>query len=160
TPGAPGPVREAGSPVRPIRHLGLVRLVFIGINSVIGGGIFILPATVAALLGPASLPAYVAARFIVWGIGTVLGRPAPRFDTSGGPYAYIERAFGPVAGFLAGWIFWLARTTAMANLVNGAALYLGALWPVLAGPVVRAAVILLAACVVTGLDVVGIRQAS
>lgn len=156
----PGEDSALTEKVRPVRHLGLFRLVAIGINSVIGGGIFILPATAAGLIGPASLPAYVVAGFIVWGIGTVLGRLAARFETSGGPYAYIERAFGPAAGFLAGCLFWLARTTAMGNLLNGAALYLGALWPALADPWPRGAVIVLIACAVTGLDIAGIRQAS
>jgi basic amino acid/polyamine antiporter, APA family len=154
------PASAAAAPVRPLRHLGFVRLTTFGINSVIGGGIFILPATVAALLGAASLPAYVAAALLVLGIGTVLGRLAARFETSGGMYAYIEQAFGPLAGFLAGWLFWFARTTSMGNLMNGAALYLGALWPVLASPLPRAAVILIAAALVTGLDIAGIRQAS
>jgi APA family basic amino acid/polyamine antiporter len=147
-------------PIRPLRHLGLLRLTTIGINSVIGGGIFILPATAAALLGAASVPAYLAASLVVLGIGSVLGRLAARFETSGGTYAYIEQAFGPLAGFLAGWLFWFARTTAMGNLLNGAALYLGALWPVLASPAPRAAVIGLAAALVTGLDIAGIRQAA
>ena len=145
-------------PVRPVRHLGPVRLVAVGLNSVIGGGIFILPATVAGLLGHASLVAYLVAGAVVLGIGTVLGRLASRFDASGGPYAYVERAFGPLAGFQIGWLFWLARTTAMGNLMNGAALYLGALWPLLAEPLPRAGVIVLCACVVTGINIAGIRQ--
>jgi APA family basic amino acid/polyamine antiporter len=160
--GDTGPAAGSGAPgpVRPVRHLGLFRLVALGINSVIGGGIFVLPASAAALVGGTSLLAYVAAGLIVWGIGTVLGRLAARFETSGGPYAYIEGAFGPVPGFLAGCLFWVARTTAMGNLLNGAARYLGALWPALAEPGARQAVILLIAAAVTGLDIAGIRRAS
>ena len=56
--------------------------------------------------------AYVATGFMVLGIGLVLGRLAARFETSGGPYLYIERAYGPLAGFQVGWLFWLARTRA------------------------------------------------
>ena len=41
--------------VTPIRHLGRFRLVAVGINSVIGGGIFIMPAEVARLVGPAAI---------------------------------------------------------------------------------------------------------
>ena len=151
------PVEEAKL-VRPVRHLGPARLVAVGLNSVIGGGIFILPATVAALLGRSSLVAYLLAGAVVLGIGTVLGRLASGFDASGGPYAYVERAFGPLAGFQIGWLFWLARTTAMGNLMNGAALYLGALWPALAEPLPRAAVIVLCALLVTGINIAGIRQ--
>lgn len=149
---------EEAKLVRPVRHLGPVRLVAVGLNSVIGGGIFILPATVAALLGRSSLVAYLLAGAVVLGIGTVLGRLASGFDVSGGPYAYVEQAFGPLAGFQIGWLFWLARTTAMGNLMNGAALYLGALWPALAEPLPRAAVITLCAFIVTGINIAGIRH--
>src|SRR5262249_6731998 len=94
------------------------------------------------------------------GIGAVLGRLAGRFESSGGPYAYIERAFGPLAGFLAGWLFYTARTPSMGNLPNGAPPYLRARWAVLQAPVPRGAVIVLLAVLVTGLDIAGIRQAS
>lgn len=154
-----GPAREAG-PIRPVRHLGLLRLIGVGINGVIGGGIFILPAHAAGLLGPTSLLAYVATGLLVIGIGSVLGRLAARFETSGGPYLYIERAYGPLAGFQVGWLFWLARTSAMANLLNGAAQYVGALWPAFASPAPRAALIAAIAAGVIGLDIAGIRHAS
>jgi amino acid transporter len=130
----------------------------VGLNSMIGGGIFILPANVAGLIGPASLPAFVLAGLIVLGIGATLGRLAERCEISGGPYAYVERAFGPMAGFQAGWLFCLARFTAMANLLNGVGLYVGALVPALQRPWPRAAVILTVAAGVTSVNVAGIRQ--
>ena len=147
-----------GAGVAPIRHLGRLALVAIGLNSVIGGGIFILPATVTALVGPASLFAYVAAAAIVFGIGSALARLAAHHENSGGPYAYVERAFGPFAGFQIGWLFCLARLTALANLLNGAALYLGALVPWLARPLPRALLILACAAAITGILLGGIRR--
>jgi amino acid transporter len=150
----------ASAAVRPLRYLGLGALVMVGLNSVIGGGIFILPARVAGLVGPASLAAYVVAGLLVLGIGKTLGRLAARCDRSGGPYAYVEQAFGPLAGFQAGWLFWLARFTAMANLMNGVGLYLGALLPALGRPWPRAGVILVCAAGITALNIAGIRQTS
>lgn len=146
--------------VAPLRHLGRLRLVSLGLNSVIGGGIFILPATVAGLIGPASLFAYLVAGGVVLGIGLALGRLAARFETSGGPYVYVQRTFGPFAGFQAGWLFCLARLTALANLLNGAALYLGALLPGLARPAARAALIVGFAAVIIAINAFGIRQTS
>ncbi|HKQ97443.1 MAG TPA: APC family permease, partial [Candidatus Polarisedimenticolia bacterium] len=144
--------------VEPVRHLGRLALVTLGLNGVIGGGIFVLPAQVAALSGPTSLIAYLLAGAVALGIGTSLAFLGARFEVSGGPYAYAARAFGPAAGFQVGWLFTLARLTAMANLLNGAALYLGALVPRLAESGPRAAVILVAAAVVLGVLVAGIRQ--
>jgi basic amino acid/polyamine antiporter, APA family len=146
------------SGVAPVRHLGRGALVAVGLNSVIGGGIFILPATVAALAGSTSLFAYGAAAAIAFGIGTTLARLATRHEASGGPYTYVEAAFGPFAGFQIGWLFCLARLTALANLLNGAALYLGALWPALGRPLPRAILILACVALVTGILVSGIRR--
>ncbi|HYV85778.1 MAG TPA: APC family permease [Patescibacteria group bacterium] len=148
------------SGVAPLRHLGRLRLVAVGLNSVIGGGIFVLPATVTALVGAASLPIYLVVATFVLLIGTVLGRLARRHDGSGGPYVYVEEAFGPLAGFVTGWLFCLSRLTAFANLVGGVALYVGALVPATARPVPRALIILACATAVTWITVAGIRQAA
>lgn len=144
--------------VEPVRHLGRLALVTLGLNGVIGGGIFVLPAQVAALSGAASTIAYVLAGATALGIGASLALLGRRFETSGGPYAYASAAFGPAAGFQVGWLFCLARLTAMANLLNGAALYVGALLPDFALPGPRAAFILAAAAIVLGVLVAGIRQ--
>src|SRR5260221_567880 len=144
----------------PLRSLGRARLVAVGINSVIGGGIFILPAAVAALVGPASLLAYLAAASIVAGVGLTLATLAARTDRSGGPYSYVSDAFGPFAGFQVGWLFCLARLTAMANLMNGFARYLGTLAPRGGEPPAQALLVLVCAAAVVGVNVAGIKTAS
>ncbi len=146
--------------VAPLRHLGRFRLVAVGINSVIGGGIFIMPAEVAGLIGPASIAAYVLAGFVVMGVGLALASLASRYETSGGPYLYVRSAFGEFAGFQVGWLFCLARLTAMANLVNGFARYLGALLPWAAHPTGRVAVIAACAALIMTINMIGIRQTS
>jgi APA family basic amino acid/polyamine antiporter len=148
------------SEVSPVRHLGRLRLVAVGLNSVIGGGIFILPATVTALVGGAGLAGYLAAGAVVTGVGLALGYLAARHDASGGPYLYVREAFGPFAGFQVGWLFCLARLTAMANLMNGFAQYLGALAPGAARPLARAGFVLLCAAAIVTTNIVGIRATS
>ena len=142
----------------PERHLGRWRLVAVGINAVIGGGIFILPASVTALVGPAALYAYLVAGAVVLGIGLALASLAARFDASGGPYLYVQRSFGDLPGFVVGWLFCLARLTAMANLMNGFALYLGALLPGGGGAALRALFVLVCATGVVGINIAGIRR--
>jgi amino acid transporter len=60
----------------------------------VGSGIFVLPAQVAAIIGPASLLAYgiagLAAALMVLRFAEV----AALFDGSGGPYLYARAAFG------------------------------------------------------------------
>lgn len=146
--------------VAPVRHLGRFRLAAVGINSVIGGGIFILPATVARLVGPASLVSYVLAGGVVLGVGLSLARLASRFDTSGGPYLYVHRAFGAFAGFQIGWLFCLARLTAMASLLSGFAQYVGALLPRGSETTARVVLVMVCALFIVGTNVAGIRQTS
>jgi basic amino acid/polyamine antiporter, APA family len=147
-------------PTTPYRHLGRARLIAVGINSVVGGGIFILPATVAGLIGAASVPAYLIAAMVVTGVGWTLAALAARHEASGGPYLYVERAFGPFAGFQAGWLFCLARLSAMANLMNGFAQYLCTLVPSGSVAAARAAFVLLCAAIVVGINIAGIRATS
>ncbi|HET6277729.1 MAG TPA: APC family permease, partial [Candidatus Polarisedimenticolia bacterium] len=148
------------SEVRPVRHLGRSRLVAIGINSVVGGGIFVLPATVAGLVGSAGLAAYLLAGVVVLGVAAALARLAARYESSGGPYLYVHRTFGPLAGFQIGWLFCFARLTAMANLLHAFALYLGALVPALQRPYPQAGLVLACAGTVVGINIAGIRQTS
>jgi amino acid transporter len=148
------------SVIAPIRHLGRLRLVAVGVNSVIGGGIFIMPAVVAGRLGSTSLIAWVAAAAVVAGVGLALGRLAALHDRSGGPYVYVHRAFGPLAGFQAGWLFCIARVTAAASLLNGFARYVGALLPAGGTPAGRAALVVACALFVTGVNIAGIRPTS
>jgi basic amino acid/polyamine antiporter, APA family len=146
--------------VAPLRHLGRFRLVAIGINSVIGGGIFILPQEVAGLIGSFGLVAYLVAGLVVIGVGLALATLSSRHETSGGPYRYVHDVFGEFAGFQIGWLFCLARLTAMAGLVNGFARYLGALLPWAAEPLGRALVIIACSALITTINMIGIRQTS
>ena len=75
-------------------------------NLTVGSGIFVLPAAVAAILGPASVLGYVACAFCVGLVGLCYAELGSRVSRSGGTYAYIEAAFGPFVGFLAGTLLW------------------------------------------------------
>src|SRR6478752_3395904 len=93
---------EASPSTSLVRALGLRALTAGVFNMIVGAGIFVLPAKVAALAG-ASTPLVFAA----CGVATILvllcfAMAGSRVSTSGGPYAYIERAFGPATGFLTG----------------------------------------------------------
>ena len=85
-------------------------------------------------------------------------RLAALFSGSGGPVAYTA-AFGPAVSFQVGWLYYLARLTALAANANVFATYAGALSPPLAGPVGRAALIVGPGRRVAWLNVVGVRRA-
>ena len=68
---------------------------------------------------------------------------ASHFPMSGGPVVYAA-VFGPAASFQAGWIYYVARVTALAANANVFVTYLATLWPPLGGGVWRVAAIVAA----------------
>lgn len=71
------------------------------INSAVGGGIFVLPGLVAAVLGPSAILAYLLCGAAIALVLTCFAEMGSVVHRSGGCVAYVEEAFGPLAGFLA-----------------------------------------------------------
>src|SRR6187401_280570 len=80
------------------------------INITIGGGIFRLPAIVAASLGAAAPIAYLVCAIAMGLIVTCIANAGSRVSLTGGPYAYVEATFGPFAGFISGVLLWMLGT--------------------------------------------------
>jgi amino acid transporter len=137
-----------------VRGIGLRRLVASIVNVTIGAGIFVLPATVAGGLGPAAPLAYVFCAAVMALILICFAAAGSRVSSTGGLYAYVTVAFGPYVGFLTGVLYTLAAVFAVASVATAFAGSLGAVWPPLAGPIGRAAVI---AALFTLLATVNIR---
>jgi APA family basic amino acid/polyamine antiporter len=101
--------------VRAIGTLGLAASV---VNLTVGGGIFRLPAGAAATLGAAAPLAYLACTVMMLLIVICFADAGSRVSMTGGPYAYVETAFGPFVGFLAGALLWVALTLAIAAVAS------------------------------------------
>ncbi|PYQ06086.1 MAG: amino acid transporter [Acidobacteria bacterium] len=147
------------SPPRPrlLRVVGLPGLTAIAVNGVIGSGIFVLPATVAGLLGPASPVAYLVAALVAALVVACFAEAGSLFDRTGGPYLYARKAFGPFVAFQVGWAFFLSRLAAAAAIGNAFAAYLGYLWPAAAGGAGRALAITALLAALAAVNVVGVR---
>jgi amino acid transporter len=104
-------------------------LIAIAVNGVIGSGIFVLPATVASLLGAASPVAYIVAAFLIALIVLCFAEAGSMFEQTGGPYLYARKAFGDFVGLEVGWMFLLSRLAGGSAIANAFILYLGYLWP-------------------------------
>ena len=135
-------MQESGSPPRQlVRAIGRWSMVALAINSILGSGIFGLPAPVAGLLGRASPWAVLLAGL---GMGVIIAcyaEVASQFSETGGTYLYLRRAFGRLVGVQVGWMTLLSRLTACAAAVNLLVVYLGEFWPAAAHPLPRLAVI-------------------
>lgn len=84
------------------RTIGVIGLSANIMNVIIGAGIFALPAIVAASMGASSIIAYVFCGILMALIMLCFAEASSKVTQTGGVYSYIETAFGPYAGFLAG----------------------------------------------------------
>src|SRR5271155_3739384 len=112
-----------------VRAIGRWSLAALAVNSIIGSGIFGLPATVAGLLGKRSVAAVLIAGAAMGGIIACLAEVASQFSEAGGPYLYARTAFGRLMGILVGWMLYLAQTAAPAANANLFVIYLAEFWP-------------------------------
>ncbi len=138
----PSAARPVGEPVssrsprsdRPglVRQLGLFDAAMILCGIVIGSGIFTSTGLMAAYLPS---PGWILVAWVGGGLLTLagaltfaeLGTALPR---AGGHYVYLREAYGPLWGFLCGWILFLVYMSGgIAALAAAFAEYLGGLWP-------------------------------
>jgi basic amino acid/polyamine antiporter, APA family len=143
-----------------IRAVGLFGLIAIAVNGVIGSGIFVLPATVASLLGLASPVAYFVAALLVALIVLCFAEAGSMFEQTGGPYLYARKAFGSFVGFEVGWMFLLSRLAATSAIATAFTAYLGYFWPSLTGGLGRMAALTVLLWGLTWLNLVGVKFGS
>jgi APA family basic amino acid/polyamine antiporter len=142
------------------RELGRWDLTAIGINQVIGGGIFLIPAALAGEIGAWGPIAFLAVGLTSLLVGLCFAEVGSRFDSTGGPYLYTRAAFGRLAGFEVGWMQWFTRVTSQASNANGIALALGFYWPAMTGGAGRALLLAGLITALAAINVRGIRQSA
>jgi amino acid transporter/nucleotide-binding universal stress UspA family protein len=106
------------------KDLGPVAALTIGVGTMIGAGIFVLPGE--AILNAGSFASVV---FVLGGViamftalsASELGTAMPR---SGGAYYYVNHALGPMFGSVAGWANWLGLAFASAFYMVGFGRYI------------------------------------
>lgn len=114
------------------RHLGLWSAAAVLVGTTIGSGIFRVPREVAAALGD---PQAMLLIWVVGGIVTLTGaltiaELAAAYPRSGGIFAYILEAFGPLPAFLYGWAeLTVIRAAAIGGISLVFATYLGEFLP-------------------------------
>lgn len=113
---------------RHARRFGLPVAVCLVMGNVIGGGIFLLPASVAPF-GTISLLAFAVLTLGAIALALVFGSLARRHPRTGGPYVYVRAAFGDFAGFLAAYSYWMTAWVSNAALAVASVGYLAVLFP-------------------------------
>src|SRR5438477_6473467 len=141
-----------------VRAIGARQLTASIINVTIGAGIFVLPAAAARGLGPAAPLAYIVCASLMALIVCCFAAAGSRESRTGGIYAYVEVAFGTFVGFLAGVLYFLMATFAVASVSSAFAGSVGALWPPVMAPAGRAALIAVLFALLAAINVRGVRR--
>lgn len=151
------PETERSGLVRAIGRWSLAALV---VNSIIGSGIFALPADVARLIGAASPWAVLLAGAAAGVIMACFAEVASQFTAAGGPYLYTRAAFGRLVGIEMGWMLWLVRLAAPAATANLFVIYCGEFWPDAAKPLPRFLLLTLLYGILTLINYHGVREST
>jgi basic amino acid/polyamine antiporter, APA family len=148
----------ARKPTELVQALGRWSLTALVINSIVGSGIFGLPAVVAVHLGRASPLAYLLAAGVVGIVMGCFAEVASQFSAAGGPYLYARVAFGRFLGLQTAWLSWLSRLSAGAAAADLFTTYLAVFWPASQQRAARLLIIFLLVATLALTNIVGVKS--
>ena len=154
--GDPPPTVTSEASLR--RSIGTFALAAGIVNITIGAGIFRLPADMAATLGATAPVAYLLCAIAMGLIVMCIAEAGSRVSLTGGPYAYVEVAFGPFVGFLAGFLLWMLMTFVMAAVATVLVGNLGVLVPVVASRQASIAVLVAIYAAFAAVNILGVER--
>ncbi|MFD1432761.1 APC family permease [Lacticaseibacillus yichunensis] len=111
------------------RTLSFGSVLLLGINGIIGSGIFLLPGTLYQQSGKWSVLALIAAGLVTTMIALCYAAMASKIDDDGGAWVYADRAFGRFLGFQTGWFGWFLGVITIAAEITAFLTTLGGLVP-------------------------------
>ncbi len=139
--------------------LGFWMAVALVIGNMIGSGVFLLPASLAAF-GGLSLVGWLVSAAGATCLALVFARLARVAPASGGPYAYTRKAFGDLAGFLVAWGYWISCWSTTAALAVAGVGYLDPFFPTLVRtPALAASLAIGMVWLLTLINIAGVRRA-
>jgi len=121
------------------RIVGVPGLAATVVNFSIGAGIYALPALIGIQLGiTGALTGFVLCGLMFTAIMLCYVEIGSKVKTTGGSYAYVEAAFGPMAGFIVNWLFFFGwAILSDAAIMNIVADSTAVLFPVFSTPFMR-----------------------
>ncbi len=139
------------------RSLGRFDITCLGLNAIVGSGIFALPDDLYRELGVLSPLAFALCAVGLLPIALCYARAARACDKSGGPYVYASEAFGPRVGVAVGWMCFTNSVFSYAAVAAAAAAYAARLVPALADPITQKLAAVLTITLFTALNYRGAK---
>ncbi len=139
------------------KKLGFWSIVLLGINGIIGSGIFLLPNKAMAIIGPASLFVMLFDMLLVLAITFCFAEASGLFKENGGAYIYAKEAFGDFIGYEVGFLSWATRIIAFSTMSVGFATALGGLIPSLNTVMMKNIIISVIFIVLAVINLLGIK---
>lgn len=139
------------------KKLGFWSIVLLGINGIIGSGIFLLPNKAMAIIGPASLFVMIFDMLLVLAITFCFAEASGLFKENGGAYIYAKEAFGDFIGYEVGFLSWATRIIAFSTMSVGFATALGGLIPSLNTVMMKNIIISVIFIVLAVINLLGIK---
>ncbi len=124
------------------RPLGFWAVLALVVGNMVGSGIYLLPATLAPL-GANAMFGWMATIAGALCLAFVFARLGAAMPVAGGPYAFAQAAFGPVAGFATAWSYWTLIWAGNAAVAVAVVSALSLIMPGLAGHAAMAALALI-----------------
>ena len=106
------------------RSMSYPTILIITLSSIIGTGVFFLPAIGMRETGPATLISWGILSVIAIYVSSVFGELTSMFPDAGGVYEFCKQAFGRFPSFIVGWVAILAGNVTISMLIVGAIQYL------------------------------------
>jgi len=106
------------------KDLGPLAALTIGVGTMIGAGIFVLPGEAVAKAGSLAVAAFVVGGVIAMFTALSASELGTAMPKSGGAYFYVNHALGPLFGSVAGWANWLGLAFASAFYMVGFGQYI------------------------------------
>ncbi len=141
------------------KGIGGIGAALLVLNGLIGAGIFALPAKMAAELGAFSPYIFLIFGALILTVVWCFGQLAILYQETGGPVTYARKGFGDAAGFQTGFIYYLARATAIAANMHVLLLYAGYVWPELNAGLGKSFAIIVLTATLMLVNIVGLKAA-
>jgi APA family basic amino acid/polyamine antiporter len=138
--------------------LGLTSATALVIGTVVGAGVFTMPAVLAAG-GTVSLAVLAVIAVGAMVLATLFGQLTRRVpNADGGLYAYARHEFGDFAGYLTGWCYWVQAWAGNAAIVSSWVFYCDALFGIKPSGLGNWGIALVGLWIPAGINLAGIRD--